>query len=168
MGSSKQNRSQVFDKWRGIWVAALPEEIARQKLLHEMVHQLNFPKELIAIEKRVEEIAPSFEGASALPLRRADIVCFAKGIHPDFTLYPLLLVECKKGDLDQKAIDQLLGYNHFVKAYFVALANLQQRCLGYYNKTLQKYEFISFFPSFEQLINIIKHGTHSLPTTFSK
>lgn len=166
MGSSSQNK-QIFDEIRGIWVAATPEEIVRQKLLHRMVHQLKFPKELIAVEKSIEEIVPLFSAKSRLPARRADIICFAKGAHPGSAFYPLLLIECKQGAIDEGAMDQVLGYNHFIQAYFVAVANDVELRLGHYNSDLKNYDFISFLPTYHQLIDITNYGKSSSSTIFS-
>ncbi|MCH9624787.1 MAG: hypothetical protein S4CHLAM27_12240 [Chlamydiia bacterium] len=36
---------------------------------------------------------------------------------------PLLVIECKAVPINQKAFDQVIGYNHLVQAPFLALAN---------------------------------------------
>lgn len=98
--------SQVWDEIRKSWVAATPEEIVRQLWLQRMIRELQYPKSLIAVEKKIPQLQ-----------RRIDILCY----DPDCK--PLLLIECKCEDLDQKAIEQVVGYNHFVKAPFVAVVN---------------------------------------------
>lgn len=102
-------------------VAATPEEIVRQKLLAVMTKQLGFPKELISVEKMLNEL-PHLAGQGGLPNRRADILCFANNIHPDYPLYPLLLIECKEGIVGLDGKRQALGYNHYVNAPYVAVA----------------------------------------------
>ncbi len=117
MASSKPN--EVFDNTRKKWVSAQEEELVRQKLLHELIHELHFPKALILVEKTLKEL-PHLKGSS-LPHRRIDVVCFANDIHPVHPLFPLLLIECKKEGEGALALEQLLGYNHHVGAYFVAV-----------------------------------------------
>jgi len=109
-----------------------------------MTTQLGFPKELLLIEKKLSEF-PHLKGISALPERRADLVCFAKGIHPEHSLFPLLLIECKRGRADKNAKAQVMGYNHFLQAPFVAIAGEKQICLVHP-------EELSFLPPYSQLM----------------
>ena len=142
MASFKQSR--VLDVLRGRFVAATPEEIVRQSLLQQMVRALGYPKQLLAVEKQLSEL-PHLKGIQGLPKRRADIVCFARGIHSEFVLYPLLLIECKEGEVGLDAIDQVLGYNAFVKAPFAAIAGRRGCALIYP-------ESKSFLPHYKELL----------------
>ncbi len=147
MGLSKQN-NQVFDEIRGKHVPATPEELIRQSLLYIMIYRLHFPKELISIEKQLSEL-PHLTGQLSLPERRADIICFAKNIHPEYPLYPLLLIECKEGKISHEAIEQALGYNHYVQAPYIAVAGNDGVQLVHPQK-------VSFLPSYQQLIEKLK------------
>ena len=109
--------NRMYDEFRKTWVAATPEEKVRQRLLQKMVGELQYPKELLVVEKELGQL-PHLIAEQKLPDRRADILCFAKNIHLHYALYPLLLIECKEGKIDIRAIDQVVGYNHFVKAFF--------------------------------------------------
>jgi hypothetical protein len=133
---SKPNK--ILDPVRGCFVAATPEEIVRQSLLHHMVRSLGYPKELLAVEKQLSEL-PHLEGAIGLPTRRIDIVCFARDFHP------LLLIECKEGEVGSDAIEQALGYNAFVKAPFVAVAGKRGCALIFP-------ESQSFLPHYKELL----------------
>jgi len=146
MELSKQ-KGDLYDPYRRAWVVASPEEIVRQKLLHVMTSQLQYPKELLSVELQLSEI-PHLKGVEGLPKRRADIICFSKGIHPQHPLYPLLLIECKEGEVGSQARSQALGYNHFVQAYFVAIAG--EDCVE-----LVFPDTLSFLPSFPQLMESI-------------
>lgn len=117
MALSRQ-RGKLYDPLREIWVVATPEEVVRQRLLHAMIHQLGYPKHLLAVEKQLSEL-PNLTGGDPAPMRRADILCYS-----DFCeeLAPLLLIECKEVSPDEDAHRQVLGYNHFVRAPFVAVA----------------------------------------------
>jgi len=129
----------LFDPVRNCYVADLPEERVRQKLLRQMIESLGFPKSLIAIEQKIGS-------------RRADIICFAKNIKSGFTLYPLLMIECKAVLFNQKTIDQVLGYNHSVRAFFVAIANFRQIRTFWFDQFEKKYKSVDFLPNYNQLI----------------
>lgn len=135
-------KANIFDPFRQCMVAATPEELVRQKVLQVMITQLGFPKELLAVEKQLSQL-PHLQEIASLPNRRIDILCFAKGIHPTYPLYPLLLVECKEGDQD--AEPQVLGYNSFIKAPFVAIARENEVHLLYPEK-------LPFLPPYSQLM----------------
>ncbi len=97
-----------------------PEEQIRQNLIRDMIDRLGFPKELIVIEKELAELPHLRE--KKVPKRRIDLVCFTK---KGDILYPLLLVECKAIPLSDRALEQVFGYNYYVGARFVAIANDQ-------------------------------------------
>lgn len=143
MELSKQ-KGNVFDPFRNAWVVASPEEIVRQKLLQVMTRELGFPKELLAVETQLSEV-PHLKGVANLPKRRADIICYAKGIHPEFPLYPLLLIECKEGLVGEDAKSQVIGYNHFIQAHYVAIA-------GDNSVELVYPQTVPFLPSYSQLM----------------
>lgn len=92
-----------------------------------------------------------------IPDRRADIICFAKDIHPNHSLYPLLLIECKSVKLNDKVKGQVIGYNRFLQSYFLGIVNQTEMMTGWYNRTTGEYQFVSGLPSFNQLLSSIKH-----------
>jgi len=139
-------KGSFYDSFRSKYVVASPEEMVRQKLLSMMVNDLGFPKDLIAVERELA-LLPHLKGKKGLPKRRSDILCFAKGIHKDHTLFPLLLIECKEGDLTKDAFEQVLGYNHYVQAPYVALAGKTGAFLIHPKK-------ISFLPKYEELLEM--------------
>lgn len=101
-------RNQVFDPIRKKWVEATPEEIVRQKILNHLIG-LGYPPHTIVVEKGLPEGAPR---------RRLDILCLESK-----TLRPLLLIECKSIPLQEKMLAQIAGYNSFVGAPLICLAN---------------------------------------------
>ncbi|HEY5259230.1 MAG TPA: type I restriction enzyme HsdR N-terminal domain-containing protein [Rhabdochlamydiaceae bacterium] len=140
MESSRQ--SKIFDVVRNCFVAATPEEQVRQKWLQAMVTSLGYPKELIAVEKELWRL-PHLLHDPHVPQRRADIICFAKGIHAEHPLFPLLLIECKQEALNAKALDQVMGYNYYVGAPFVAVVNGTHIVMN---------QGLSTLPSYQELI----------------
>jgi hypothetical protein len=158
MESSNQNKRLIFDEVRHKWVAATPEEMVRQGLLKKMVNELSFPRELIAVEKNLSEMPHlSHLHTCSLPTRRMDIVCFGKGIHSKFSLYPLLVIECKESEKDKSdAMHQVMGYNHYLQACFLAVAHPGGIEVGYRKPGEPHYEFLSHLPSFAELLGAVK------------
>ena len=157
MESSKLSKEQVYDEVRDSWVAATPEEIVRQKLLKKMIYKLSYPRELIVVEKALSEIPLFSSFTGSLPIRRIDIACFAKGIVLNQPLSPLLIIECKedKRGLDE-ALEQVKGYNHYLKAYFIAVAHPEGEVFGFVEKGA--FHYIDYLPSYSTLIQSIHHA----------
>lgn len=141
---------RIFDSIRKSEIRAFPEEIVRQALLERMVFSLGYPKHFISVEKGLSSL-PHLKNRRDLPKRRCDIICFSS---EDRALYPLLLVECKSGKLKKSAKDQLIGYNSFVGAYFLALAN--EREVVTFWKVEGGYSSLNFLPTYEQLKDAVR------------
>lgn len=139
------NPSEIFCQIRKKWVAALPEEIIRQRLLRHMIEELGYPPQVIAVEKSLSQI-PHLAGMK-LPLRRADILCFGPTIHP------LLVIECKAVPLAPKALRQLVGYNFYLKSSYIALANETELKCGWYNVAKKDYHFIDHLLPYHRMIH---------------
>ena len=96
----------------------LPEEQVRSSLVAYMVRMLGYPRELISLEKEIALLPHlSHLPKKTIPKRRVDILVFSKNMEP------LLMVECKAGFLHTEHRKQLLSYNTFVCAPFIALVN---------------------------------------------
>jgi hypothetical protein len=143
--------SALFCLVRRKRVPETPEEFVRQKLLHHMIHELGFPREMIAVEKSLASM-PHLEGTSSLlPERRADIVTF-RSIPHTLTPLPLLLVECKAVPINEVAIRQVIGYNHYLAAPYLCLANREEIHFGAYDPEREKYRFIRHIPPYSSLL----------------
>lgn len=138
---------EIYCPVRKTYVSATPEEIVRQRFIAYLSAQKGFPLATLAVEKELGLVQPVT--ATKAPERRADIVCFAKGIHPNHDLYPLLLVECKAVPLTKKVVAQVTGYNHYLQAYFVAIVNDTEVITGW--RDGDKHVFIEGMPSYEAL-----------------
>lgn len=144
---------QIYCPIRKSWVAALPEEIVRQRLISFMVRDLFFPSAYLVVEQGLGQIPHlALQNTSNFPKRRLDLLCFGKDIHPTHSLYPLVLVECKAVPLTSKVLNQVVGYNHHLQAYFIAVANETEIRTGWYDKATNSYQFIDFLPSYEELM----------------
>ena len=156
MDSSCQNKKVVFDPVRKSWVAATPEEIVRQTLIQRMVEQMQFPVSNLLVEQELKKFPHLAHRKASLPDRRIDIVCLSTGLHRDFHFFPLLLIECKDEPLSLKVFDQVIGYNHFIQAPFIAVANMQEIQTGFWDKEQQQYAFIPFLPTYSELLKRIR------------
>ncbi len=158
MASSSRNKGYLFDSLRQRWVVATPEEKVRQGLIKMMTEKLLYPKELLSLEKTIAELPHlSHKKGDVFPQRRIDVVCFAKNIHSEHLLYPLLLIECKESEHHIAiAIDQVVGYNFYVQAYFLAVAYPDGIRFGVYDQKKKEYQFSSSLPSYTTLLQWVK------------
>lgn len=149
----KTSSEKHFDPFRKKWVKSRPEEIVRLSLLHKMVHELSYPQAYIAIEKNLRSL-PHLSPAESqlLPPRRLDIVVFGKDLHPQYPLFPLLIVECKVDGLTLENSNQLIGYNEIIKSPYLALANGFQVKTGCYDHEKKGYHFVDGLFSYCELI----------------
>jgi hypothetical protein len=149
---------RLFCSIRKEWVAALPEELVRQRLLLHMIEEKGFPASLIAVEQLLRQL-PHLSPAhrQKVPNRRADIVCYAKELHPTASLYPLLIVECKSIKLTPPIMNQIAGYNHFVGSSFIAIANQEEIRTGWYDGQQKEYRFVDFLPLYSDLLRPVTH-----------
>ena len=159
MGTTESSslKPKLFCPIRREWVEPLPEEKVRLSLVQFMTKELGYPPQLLVVEKALHQfphLPP--EQTRHFPKRRADLVCYASGIHPDHPLFPLLLVECKAIPLDGKAVQQLTAYNHYLQAYFVALCNGTEVKSGYYDAGQGKYLFANTLPTYRELLMILE------------
>jgi len=135
------------------WVAALPEEYVRQRVLNHMVNDCGFPKSLLAVEKPLRQLSHlSAAEQTLVPDRRADIICFAKDERiTNGGIFPLLLVECKAVKLTSRVVDQVVGYNHFIRARYVMIVNQTELQMGWYDVEKKEYVFIDYLPNYKEL-----------------
>lgn len=127
-------------------------------LLRHLIDVLGYPQSCIAIERELSSLPHLRKVPYPLPLRRADLVCFAKDKLGSGELFPLLLIECKAVKLTPKMENQVVGYNHFLKAAFIALVNQHEARTGWFDKQNEEYQFIPTLPSYEALLNALKRG----------
>lgn len=144
----------LFCLIRKIWVKKTPEELVRQALVKKLITDWGYPQSLIVVEKSLADFcqseAPINLSRVKLPKRRLDIICYA---NLDGSFFPLLLIECKRGSENfqkKEAFRQLLGYNYYIGAPFMAFANESGLEVVQKEPFLQPY---SQEPTFSALIN---------------
>ena len=105
-----KGKRQVWDPFRGSWVAATPEELVRQLFLQYLLQEKQYNKNRISVEKelRVGERT-----------KRCDILV------RDLAMNPFLIVECKSAivPLDHNVFFQIAMYRAYRSVLFeVAVA----------------------------------------------
>ncbi len=152
MGLSSPKSETLFDPIRKKWVEKTPEELVRQLLVRHMIEKLGYPASLIAIEKELSQL-PSFAldltTTDQIPARRADIIVYSK--EEDGSLKAVLMIECKAVPLSSKVAAQVIGYNAFVGAPYVAVANQTEVLTGCFDRERGIYQFRPGLPRYEQL-----------------
>lgn len=123
--------------------ALKPEEVVRQQFI-AFLKKKGFNESILLQEKALSEL-PHLKGELFLPFRRVDILAYAllQG-----ELKPLLLVECKDKKISQNSLHQVLGYNHFVKAPYIALAYKE----GYFIYDTLNNQWIEALPDYDTLV----------------
>ena len=114
-----------------------------------MLDNLGYPPSCFVLERGLSQMPHLATSSQKFPNRRFDIICFAKGIHPDHDLYPLILIECKAVKLTDSVIRQVVGYNVYLKACYVAIANADEVQTGWYDSSKKRYQFLPGLPSYE-------------------
>lgn len=109
-------REEIFCPIRKRRVTATPEEQVRCQLLTKMVQELGYPLSLLSVERKIHEFLPQM-AKTQIPNRRIDILCYSKNLEP------LLLIECKASAFPKNAVPQLLGYNYFIRAPYIAIVS---------------------------------------------
>ena len=72
-------------------------------------------------------------------------------------LRPLLAIECKEDQsLLEEALLQVQGYNHFLKAHFVAVVAPGQERFGVYGQGGM--HFLPYLPNYADLVRWMQHA----------
>lgn len=115
-----ENRKEfIFCTIRKRWFIITPEEWVRQNFLLYLIHALQYPASLIAVEKQL---------ILAELKKRFDIVVYKDSI-------PFMIVECKEMNvpLSENTIRQVLNYNANIQAKIMVLTN-GNYCAGFEKK----------------------------------
>jgi hypothetical protein len=153
VAESENSTQTIFCHIRKILVKKTPEEEVRQNLLREMLSSWGYPPSSIIVEKAISHL-PHLQGLkSKLPLRRMDIVCYAK---KETDLFPLLVIECKKaGPISKRTYLQLLGYNHYVQAKFIGFATGSKLEILSKNSSSSHLHLVEGEPTYQSLISLL-------------
>ncbi len=116
--SSRQSNAQLFCQIRKEFVKETPEERVRQSTLSSLF-ALGYPHSLILVEQKIADLPHLAIQTYKIPNRRVDILCYEGDS-------PYLLVECKAKSFSDKELRQLLGYNFYIGARYIALISQER------------------------------------------
>ncbi len=132
---SNENKLFIFDIIRKKFVVLNPEEWVRQHVVHFLINEIEIPKALISVEKKI-----TINNMS----KRYDVVVFnsTKKIH--------LLVECKAPNITicQETFNQIARYNLELDAKYLMVTNGLHHYYCTINYTEKQYQFIKTLPKF--------------------
>lgn len=114
-----------------------------------MTEQWGYPACSIVVEKALSQLPHLSTHSGRLPDRRVDILVYSKA--EDIGLIPLLLIECKAVPLKQGALQQVAGYNHYIGAPFISVANGEQLFMSWRDKATKSHRLIDFLPHYNEL-----------------
>lgn len=130
------NGYEIWDIQRKRYIALTPEEWVRQHMVHYLVHTLQYPAGLVAVEKEIAVLRTR---------KRFDMVVYDK------TAKPWMIVECKAYDqpLNQGTMEQAGRYNIPLKAPYLVLTNGMQYIVAQIDRENGSYTFLKEFPEFQ-------------------
>lgn len=125
----------IFDSVRKRWLLLTGEEWVRQNIVAYFVSTLQYPKEIIALEKEI-----TVNGLR----KRFDILLYGSGHQP------WMLVECKAPDikLSEDVLQQALRYNLTVPARWLVITNGEHTVV--WRKEEGRLTTVPAFPSWDE------------------
>ncbi|MET2984989.1 type I restriction enzyme HsdR N-terminal domain-containing protein [Aureibaculum conchae] len=132
---SKENKQFIFDIIRKKYMVLTPEEWVRQHVIHYLIHEKNYPKSIIAVEKQL-----TFNTLK----KRFDVLVFnTKGL-------PELIVECKAPNvkITQDTFDQIARYNLKLNADYLMVTNGLQHYFCKMDAVNEGYIFLEELPNY--------------------
>ena len=136
--SPKTRLEEIWDTQRKRWVRLTPEEWVRQHFVHFLISHQGFPAGCIGNEMSIK--VGQLE-------RRCDSVIFDK------VGRPMVIVEYKAPSvaITQKVFDQISRYNMTLQVEWLIVSNGLQHYCCHLNRELQRFEFLSQMPRYEDL-----------------
>ncbi|MBI5274647.1 MAG: type I restriction enzyme HsdR N-terminal domain-containing protein [Chlamydiales bacterium] len=141
-------QNKIYDAIRKKWVSATPEELVRQYWIQVMVQELHFPINSLVVEKTLKEIPLLALPKRKIPNRRFDLICFHQ---KETEIKPLMMVEFKATSLSEDVFSQVIGYNFYIQAAFIAIANQTAIKVGWYCKEKNAYQAMDYLPTYQEL-----------------
>jgi hypothetical protein len=116
---TENGKELIFCIIRKRWFIITPEEWVRQNFVLYLIHCLQYPAALIAVEKQL---------LLSQVKKRFDIVLYKDAI-------PFMIVECKEMNvpLSETTISQVLNYNSTVQAPYIVVTN-GSYCAAFFKK----------------------------------
>ena len=135
----EEQRKLIFDSIRKKYVVLTPEEWVRQNFISYLVEAKNYPKGLIAVEKKVD--------VNRMP-KRSDIILYNN------KAIPIMIVECKASSvkISQDTFNQIARYNMKLQVKYLVVTNgLNHYCCQMDYET-NSFKFIQEIPDYERVL----------------
>lgn len=135
---SAGERYEVYDRWRGRWVALTPEEWVRQHFASMLVDVKGYPGGRLA-----NEVSLTLNSTS----RRCDTVVY------DLQMRPLMIVEYKAPHIavTQRVFDQIVRYNMVLRAPYLTVSNGLSHYCCRVDAESHSYEFLTDVPDYQSI-----------------
>lgn len=132
---NSENKHYIFDEIRKKFILLTPEEWVRQHVIHFLLHEKQYPKSHINVEKVV-----TVNGMK----KRYDLVVF----RADGSIF--LIVECKAPSVSitQDTFDQIARYNFTLQASYLMVSNGLNHYFCQMDFENQKYIFVKELPEY--------------------
>ena len=132
----RDNKEEVFCRWRRRYVRLTPEEWVRQQVLQSLEDNYGYPHSLIGVEVSIEVAGLQ---------KRCDAIVY------DRALRPLMLIEFKSEvvSLTQAVFDQAAVYSHRLCVPYLMLSNGQSSIVAQVSS--EGYEYMKEIPLWSQL-----------------
>jgi len=130
-----------------------PEENIRNALIARLCQELGFPSNILVKERAISQL-PHFSHRENLPNnRRIDLIAY---YWEGELLKPLVLFECKHHRPKASGFQQLMGYNHWIQAPFLAWVSEHHE--GLFQVTKQGVQSLGVLQSYEELCQHLIHS----------
>lgn len=132
-------RKLIFDSIRKKYVVLTPEEWVRQNFISYLVETKNYPRGLIAVEKKVD--------VNRMP-QRSDIVLYNN------RAIPVMIVECKASSvkISQDTFNQIARYNMKLQVQYLVVTNGLNHYCCEINYETNSFNFIQEIPDYESVL----------------
>lgn len=133
---NSENKVAIFDDIRKKFILLTPEEWVRQHTIQFLLHENQYPKSYINVEKLIKINDLS---------KRYDVVVF----QPNGEIY--LLVECKAPEvsISQQTFDQIARYNLVLNAKYLMVTNGLNHYFCQMDFENEKYVFLNELPAYK-------------------
>jgi len=130
-----EQRTEIFDAFRNKYVVLTPEEWVRQHMLHYIVNEFRYPKNLIGVEVTINRGGKK---------ERADIVVYTS------TMEPWMIIECKAAEVElkQHVFDQAARYNLIHGVEYLVITNGLRLMAAEINSEFQSFNFLKELPRY--------------------
>ncbi len=132
-----KNGLSFFDPVRKRYIRSTPEEEVRQWIIYQLVHQLGYPINKIAIEKQINYLNKK---------KRFDILIYGE-------TNPVFLIECKAPHirLTQATLNQVAEYNFTLKVPFLMISNGVKHLVCKVNVKEKSFQYLDHIPDYKSL-----------------